>query len=137
MGNAGQMLWLGFSGTLIIYGLSTGVWAFLHVKVDGDRERELRVELSAPLRAIKAEVGAYLAEVDPALATMEALENRIVENLTRSLEDFDDSKDYTRHVLSASVKRVVEKFYDKMIDARIDDELRVHDDLAVKEIFDS
>ena len=61
----------------------------------------------------------------------------IVENLTRSLEDFDDSKDYTRHVLSASVKRVVEKVYDKMIDARIDDELRVHDDLAVKEIFDS
>ena len=116
-----------------MYGLNMGMWAFLSVKV----ELGARIELAAPLREIKAEVGAYLAEVDPALATMKELEGRLVQTLSsRSPHDNTETKDYNGYVLSASVKRVAETILGKMIDARIDEELKVGDDLAVQ-AFDS
>ena len=127
------VLWLGFSATLITYGQNVGVWAFLSVKA----ELGARVELTAPLREIKAEVGAYLAEVDPALATMKELEGRLVQTLSsRPPHDNTETKDYNGYVLSASVKRVAETILDKMIDARIDEELKAGDGLAVQ-AFDS
>ena len=127
------VLWLGFSATLIVYGIAMGCWSFLSVQV----ELGARVELTAPLREIKAEVGAYLAEVDPALATMKELEGRLVQTLSsRPPHDNTETKDYNGYVLSASVKRVAETILDRMIDARIDEELKAGDGLAVQ-AFDS
>ena len=124
---------LGFSATLIVYGIAMGCWSFLSVQV----ELGARVELTAPLREIKAKVGAYLDEVDPALATMKELEGRLVQTLSsRPPDDNTETKDYNGYVLSASVKRVAKTILDKMIEARIDDELKAGDDLVVQ-AFDS
>ena len=89
------------------------------------------------LDRIKAKVGAYLDEVDPALATMKELEGRLVQTLSsRPPDDNTETKDYNGYVLSASVKRVAKTILDKMIEARIDDELKAGDDLVVQ-AFDS
>ena len=114
------------------------------VMMTSEREKIIEEEKKRQLRLgridsynIKAEVGAYLAEVDPALATMKELEGRLVQTLSsRPPDDNTETKDYNGYVLSASVKRVAKTILDKMIEARIDDELKAGDGLVVQ-AFDS